>query len=427
MIKCYFHDKKDNIYCLDSTFNSPSLIKFHNHNLLKVLEGKQLDSFEGCFDINDINVLSLEESETKRHFIPSGKKNRNNIEEMPLINQNLEKYVKAFDIEDIAYIKNSVYGIIHCFQTGSEYLLLDLSKFEDRQAILLAYFVCKVFTNFPILLYIPSLSYSEENIELITDFVPDVFEVERIDIEDPYSKGFDVFVDDVTNVRKPDIDLLVREQNIIYKEPNELNLIALDRNFENSSFIEEEKKEEIGVAEIEDQPLPPLKERIETRLKTPLSNNDKNNLANYIFLIIFLGLSIVTAPVFFYYGQGSKIDLMFGICFGMSSFFVLLSSLPVSYLFTDSGKEKINEVKTEKGCVLGFFTATLLCLTWATTLVTISPILKWDLNRTMPYIVLFYCYPIILFFAFIILLWWNKKKKERKRLKESGKDVKQAS
>lgn len=472
MIKGYFHSvsNENEIYSLESAFSTVSLLAGKKAKLLLPLfEGIDDGSFKGSLDINDVDLL-LNDNKKSGAYLAASEVGQFGFKkfDVPEINKNISNFAKDRNIEDIDFIVNNVNSIVAILEQGPKYVLVDLTRLELNKAKLLAYFIAKVFEDFPILLYKKELNESSEDFEIVCPYVADISEISKIEKEDIYKKGYDAFINDIVGIAAPNYDELAKEEKVIEKEVKETNLVKFDLSMivvkQEVTLVKENKKREKKVevkevkveepkvtletkeeVEVKPEPKPvkvkekkvkekkpkekkvkekPLKE--EKPAKTPLidrmkyffknsvSASTKDNFANIFFMIIFLGLAIGTYPIYFYFGQGENTNLMYGICIAMTIFFSILVCLPISYLFSDTGLVKMKDAFKCLPFILSFILTNILVLGCGAIFFLFLPKLGWNMNRAMVFEIIYFLFPLISTITVFIILYLNKRKQERK-------------
>lgn len=455
MIKAYFHERKkeEKSFSIESDFLCPLLLcgKESKH-VLDLMREKNVDKFEGLFEINNIDILSERDPEKIVSILDVTKKIQVPEEDLKLedLDNQLNLFLTEKLIEETDYFEAIVKNVAIAGFKSPAFIVLNLEHLSIELAKLVVFFVRKVFAKFPIIIYCPKLDNSVEDIEFI-DYLPNIDEVVSSEEINKLSQGFDAFIDDVFENKAPVREDMLSEEKVVSKPLSiELHELVLGEELACkvvAPIVKHVVKEE-----------PVIEEKVEQKEEKPVDTTDKlnfkefcigykndfvsecksigrgwknyfsmkgenkefnkNNVINFVFAILFIALSTITSAVFFIFGKTNNKALLNGVCLSMSIVFVILSSLPISYLFTDAKPEKYSELPKHNEFAFCLLLVMGIAVGWGGFLLGYAPKLNWETQFVKIYSFIYICYPIIHIICLTLLfLKYFKYDKVRKKKK----------
>ena len=314
---------------------------------------------DGCFYIDAVDGISFENDD---------------------INAMVSTYSKEKGLDDVNKDKLIRFSldIYSVLKEKPLYLLLDLSNADIDLYPHLLYLISKLFPSYP--LFILPRDYIRD--ELSISFSPNlnqISETKPFYMED-YKKaeevGFKAFIDDICEIKEVVPGTLFNED----KPKEEIK--------ENTESKEEKKL---------------------SKLNINISKEDKSDLANIAFSIVFFALAASTGPIYFAFST-PELGWMFTVTILMAIAFTFMSNVPTGYIVED---RKTFDFKKSKFFAFSSIFFPLLSICYGIAFIFICKGKSFDASKYLFFGLIHICYPL---FEGLVLgyTYYKLKKKSNK-------------
>ena len=337
---------------------------------------------DGCFYIDEVDVFienvgyGIISFDSSSHILLSN----GIIFENDEINAMVSTYSKEKGLDDISKDKLirfslDMYSIL---KEKPIYLLLDLSNADIDLYSHLLYLISKLFPSYP--LFILPRDYIRDGLSIsFSPTLNQINETKPFYMED-YKKaeevGFKAFIEDICEIKKV--------------VPGTL-------------FEEDKPKEETK------ENAEPKEERKPSKFNINISKEDKSDLANIAFSIVFFALSASTGPIYFAFST-PELGWMFTVTILMAIAFTFMSNVPTGYIVED---RKTFSFKKSKFFAFSSIFFPILSICYGIAFIVICKGKGFDASKYLFFGLIHICYPL---FEGLILgyTYYKLKKKSNK-------------
>lgn len=339
---------------------------------------------DGCFYIDEVDVFNenirygiISFTSSSHVLLSNGIDFENDDINAMVSTYSKEKGLDGINKDKLIRFSLDIYSVL---KEKPLYLLLDLSNADIDLYPHLLYLISKLFPSYP--LFILPRDYIRD--ELSISFSPNLNQINETkpfymeDYKKAEEVGFKAFIDDICETKEV--------------VPGTL-------------FNEDKPKEETK------EPSKPKEEKkpFKFNININISKEDKSDLANIAFSIVFFALAASTGPIYFAFST-PELGWMFTVTILMAIAFTFMSNVPTGYIVED---RKTFNFKKSKFFAFSSIFFPILSICYGIAFIFICKGKNFDASKYLFFGLIHICYPL---FEGIVLgyTYYKLKKKSNK-------------